>query len=149
MKPNCVDPTTLLVTLNLIITITIAQSNYTNKSHDAAITFSNSTTVSPTAIIFEEDPVTNSSNFSEISTTSTPPDTMTGFNAILYAFAVVGLTFSIILLVRTIRSSSFCDRDIDESYNMGEINDSRSWRPSWRGKSNKRSFTYPDHIISV
>lgn len=88
----------------------------------------------------------------DTSTTTALPDVtdnsnINGFQVIMYVFAIVGLTFSMICLIQIIRSSSYCDASSsNDSHSIDRTQ--RSWRRSWRGKSN-RSYVFSDNIIAV
>lgn len=148
MKPSNIYATSLLIILNLL-TVTIVNSNRIELRKGQ---ISNFTTGDVTVSTLEQNTFPESSTISE--TTSMLPETdsnnITGFELILYVFAIIGLTSSMICLIQLIRSSSFCDRHNDENFSMsGRERSSRSWRRSWRRNNSSKNCEISDHIIAV
>lgn len=154
MKSNNHRLTTLLITLNLL-TVLLAENNHTEtpSSHDIQSQINDITTddsAGTTTTTTSEETFPESSTVNEITTTTAPEtdsSSSNGFQIILYIFATIGLTFSMICLIQIVRSSSYCDRE--NKHSMSNRERSRSWRCSWRGNNTSRQYVGSDHIIAV
>lgn len=135
------------ITVLVILTITMAQTKYTesHESQNKNLTHKEAT-VSTTSSTFEES-LLESSTFNETSTPASPPEIiphyLTGFEIVLYIFAIIGLTFSTICLINVVRSSSYCNKTEHQNDSISRS----SWRRSWRG--NSRNDVILNHIIAV
>lgn len=153
MKSNSHRLTTLLITLNLLTTtVSLAENNHTETSSSHDIQTQINDDDDGTTATASEETFLESSAVNEITATTAPEiftdsSSSNGFQLILYIFATIGFTFSMICLIQIIRSSPYCDRENHENHSNRER--SRSRRCSWRGNNNSRHYIGPDHIIAV
>lgn len=113
---------------------------------------STTTTVSPKDTTLENptDTLIETSTTITLSEIKTDTSNVYGFQVIMYVFAIIGLTFSVICLIQICRSSSYCNPSSDDDDDSDYLDERlpKSWRRSWRGKRS-RSYAFSDHIIAV
>lgn len=112
----------------------------TTKGDVLASTLSSTDTIPETS----DDSIETSATTSPENSTDTT--NVNNFSVVLYFFAVIGLMFSTICLIQTIRS--YCSVDCGQVSHDDHDSIRLSRRCSWRGRSNSRSYKCT-HIIAV